>query len=83
MHPEKESGQRDGNGATHVQFFLSLKENVLSIYYAPDCSLGTKARNKTHGACILMEETDIDTFKCNMLDSDKCYECKLNRIQRG
>lgn len=40
MHPEsrtseKENGQEDGNGATHVQFFLSFKENSLSTYHVP------------------------------------------------
>lgn len=27
---------------------------------------GTRAMNKTHGVCIRKEETDIDTFKCNI-----------------
>lgn len=45
-------------------------------------ALGTRAMNKPHGACILIEETDRDTFKYNMFDSDKNSKCKLNRIRR-
>lgn len=71
---------------------VGMEPHLLSFFFHSrkiDCvptmcwaALGTRAMEKPHGACILMEETDRDTFKCNMFDSDKYSKCKLNRIRK-